>query len=68
MLCGIRKARGIRVRCFSFVEVLERHLGHAHNKYEEAGKLVVQLESRLGALTPSGSAPGSGAPDDILSP
>ena len=64
-LARVRRDAGLMREAF---EVLGRHLGHAYNKYEEVGRLVVQLESRLGALTSSGSAPGSGAPGDILSP
>jgi DNA recombination protein RmuC len=33
-------------------EVLGRHLGNAHNKYDEAGKLLVQLEGKLLTLAP----------------
>jgi DNA recombination protein RmuC len=40
-------------------EVLGRHLGHAHNKYDDAGRLLTQLESKLMTLEASSTPPPS---------
>jgi DNA recombination protein RmuC len=46
-------------------EVLGRHLGNAHNKYDEAGKLLVQLEGKLLTLAPEQQTLTPGSPHSV---
>jgi DNA recombination protein RmuC len=48
-LARLRRDTGLLRDAF---DVLGRHLGHAHNKYDEVGRLVAQLEGKLLALEP----------------
>jgi DNA recombination protein RmuC len=48
-LARLRRDTGLLRDAF---DVLGRHLGHAHNKYDEVGRLMAQLEGKLLALEP----------------
>jgi DNA recombination protein RmuC len=48
-LARLRRDMGLLRDAF---DVLGRHLGHAHNKYDEVGRLMAQLEGKLLALEP----------------
>jgi DNA recombination protein RmuC len=46
-------------------EVLGRHVGNAHNKYDEVGRLLAQLEGKLLALGPQQQVLTPGSPYGI---
>jgi DNA recombination protein RmuC len=48
-LARLRRDTGLLREGF---EVLGRHLGHAHNKYDEVGRMLAQVEGKLLAMEP----------------
>ncbi|MEE8302738.1 MAG: DNA recombination protein RmuC [Candidatus Tectomicrobia bacterium] len=47
-------------------EVLGRHVTHAYNKYDEVGRLLTQLENKLGALESSDTTPLTESIDEAV--
>jgi len=46
-------------------EVLGRHLGNAHNKYDEVGRLLAQLEGKMLTVNPEQQTFTPGSPDGV---